>query len=469
MVMNIQDLTPASPLSRSAVELAEDLRKRRISSRELTTASLERIAECSELGAFLSVDADIALAQADAADQQIAAADGPDLLPLLIGMPTAHKDLVNAEGFTTTHGSLAVPHIVAEEDDPVVAATRAAGAVTVGKTQVPEFGIAGYSQNLVGAPSRNPLDPTRTSGGSSGGSAAAVASRMVPAVIASDAGGSIRIPAAACGLYGLKPGRNVTPADAWRGETDEFGIPTMGSYGPIAHDAADTALFYDALMGWQDRRAQTAVAQAESVTGRTIGVSLETPFTGWIDGFVSDDARQAVARAAERLESLGHTVVESDIRYTKYDDRFHKVWAAALGAMQFLPGYEEKLGSLAGMFRRKALSTPPEELMQAVHDVIAFGQNAQQQWAQYDYVLTPTMAIAPPRNEDFWAGSPEDDFKLQCEWVPHTSMVNVVGVPALSAPTFTNADGLSFGAHLIGKAGDEIELLQLAKQLEGLG
>ncbi|WP_309478041.1 amidase family protein [Leucobacter luti] len=158
---------------------------------------------------------------------------------------------------------------------------RAAGAISLGKTQVPEFGLTGYSENLIAPPARNPLDPERTAGGSSGGSAAAVAAGMLALAPASDGGGSIRIPALACGLIGLKPGLGAIPADMQRGPHDEFGAPRLTVTGPLARSAADAALLFDAMRAEPGDPAEPAVAavqRADALTGLRIGVSATSPF-----------------------------------------------------------------------------------------------------------------------------------------------------------------------------------------------
>ncbi|MGD9607287.1 MAG: amidase [Leucobacter sp.] len=426
------------------------------------------------LGSFVSLNRELALAEADAADARIAATPRPERhgLPPLLGLPTAHKDLVDQRGHVTTHGSWAVPHLVAEHDEPITAAVRAAGAVSIGKTQVPEFGIAGYSENELAPPARNPHDPALTAGGSSGGTAAAIASGVIPAAIASDAGGSIRIPAAACGLIGLKPGRGVVPADALRGPLDEAGAPRMGVSGPIARSARDAALLYDALLVGAGSPALRAVQRAEDLRGLRIGVSLASPFEGWVDIRFDPEARAALDAGVEALASLGHAVEETRFAYDpRYPEAFTTVWTAALARVPFEPAAEQRLGALARMFLERARATPAEALAEAVEALHAFAAGAVQQWGSYDAVLTPALAFPPPRVGAFRELGPEGDYRLQCQWAPQTSMVNVTGMPAVAVPvrrtpaTAGHPDGLPMGVQLIGRAGDEIRLLQLAEQL----
>ena len=451
----------------AAFELREKLRRREVSARELAGAALERIAAREDIGAFVSVDAELALADADRADARIhAAARQHAALPPLIGLPTAHKDLVAVRGFVTTHGSRAVPHVRAEADDPIAAAVRTAGAITLGKTQVPEFGIAAYSENLVAAPAANPYDVTRTAGGSSGGTAAAVAAGLIPAAIGSDAGGSIRIPAAACGLVGLKPGRGIVPADARRGVTDPAGAPALAVSGPIARTARDAALFFDAVSGAPGEPTLTAVFRAEEVRGLRIGISFASPFAEWIDISFAPEAHAAVDAAAAALEAYGHHVETAAIHYPPhYPEYFTTVWTAALGRIEFANNASTRLGALAQMFLERARRTPASALGAAVDGLRAFAASATRQWAPFDVVLTPALATLPPELGAFTALGPEGDYRLQCQWAPQTSMVNVSGLPAVTVPTFWTDAGMPMGVQLIGHRCAERQLLQLAEQL----
>lgn len=493
-----------SALARSALTLRDMLRRGEISSRELVRAALEQAAATRDLGALISVNERLALDEADAADRRIAAAHGAkhrdaesqvtESLPPLLGLPTVHKDLVAVRGTITTHGSLAVPHLIATEDDPIAAAVRAAGAVSIGKTQVPEFGIAGYSENSVAPPARNPYDPDRTAGGSSGGTAAAIAAGVIPGAIASDAGGSIRIPAAACGLVGLKPGRGVVPADrAAHGiatgadgmaALDEAGAPRMGVSGPIARTALDAALFFDAIhpLGVDTARRppgpQQPATAADAVRrvlddstrlrGLRVGVSLASPFEGWAEIRFDEAALAALDAAAAALTNASHSVEEAAFDYDAgYPEAFTTVWSSALTRIPLAAGAEGMLGELARMFLERARATPAGRLAESAAVLRAFAAGAARQWGEYDVVLTPALARAAPRIGEFWSLGPEGDYRLQCEWAPQTSMVNVAGMPAIVVPVGTPPGipgALPRGVQLIGRAGDESLLLQLAAQ-----
>lgn len=459
-----------------AVGLRDALRRGEVSARELVGAALGLAEAHAGLGAFVSLNPELALREAAAVDARIAATPRDERadLPPLIGLPTAHKDLVDQRGHLTTHGSAAVPHVIARNDGPVVQAVRAAGAVSIGKTQVPEFGIAGYSENEIAAPARNPFDPALTAGGSSGGTAAAIAAGVIPAAIGSDAGGSIRIPSAACGLIGLKPGRGVVPADIPRTSGDprgsrlfdENGAPRMGVSGPMARTARDAAMLFDAILARHDEPALEAVHRAEELRGLRIGVSFASPFESWVPIRFSAEAFAALNTAVASLEAHGHSVEEARIDYDpRYPEIFTTVWTSALARIGFAAGAEQRLGTLAAMFLDRARGTAPARLAESAAALRRFAGDVGRQWARYDAVLTPALAFAPPSVGAFRERGSEGDYRLQCEWAPQTSMVNVAGLPAVTAPTRRTVAGLPMGVQLIGRAGGELRLLQLAKQL----
>lgn len=461
----------------SALELRDQLRRGEVTAREAAEHFLARMQDRADLGAFITVTAEEALAEADGADQKRAdrkRAHGQRAgvrraeprLPPLHGMPVAYKDLVDVTGAPTTQGSAAVPHTTATEDDAGVATLRAAGALSLGKTQVPEFGLTGYSENLIAAPARNPLDPARTAGGSSGGSAAAVAAGLLPFAPGSDGGGSIRIPALACGLIGLKSGLGTVPTDPPCGSVDAFGAPRLTVSGPLARNAADAAVLFDAQTRRLDEPALAAVMTADRLTELRIGVSGASPFDPVHSVALSPEAAQAFALAAERLSERGHRVDEAHVVYDpRYPDAFTTGWTAGLSLLDLTAEAEERLAPLTRAFRERALSRSEAAHRGAAAQLHEFAADVRAQWGAYDAVLTPGLTALPPSVGAFLALGPDDDYRLQCEWAPFTSMVNVSGLPAVAVPMLALPSGLSMGVQLIGRFGSEDRLLQLAAQL----
>lgn len=451
----------------TAVEQVSSLRQGELSSRELTEHYLERIHALNpSLGAFITVTEDAALAEADAADRRKAARDD---LPMLHGLPLAHKDLADVVGVVTTHGSAALQHAVAATDSPLVSVLRRAGAISVGKTQVPEFGLSCYSENLIAPPSRNPLDPALSSGGSSGGSAAAVAAGMIPLAPGTDGGGSVRIPAAATGLIGLKPNRGRVPSGSGQSDLGQFVVA-----GPLARTTADAALLLDAMVNEPNFHATSAAAHGPFLDAALradgtfrIGVSTVSPFAPAFPIELDDDARTAFDAGIRALGAVGHDVVEADIHYDpRYHDAFQSVWTAGLAVARIPAAREKDLTPLARTLRRRAQGRSAADLAAAVDILRQFEQDTIEQYSAFDLIATPALGMAPRPIGWYTDADADTDYMRQCQYSPYTSMVNVCGLPAISVPVFTAPSGLSMSIQLIGRPSAEADLLTVSAQLE---
>lgn len=471
----------------SAVQLRDALRCGELPARQAARHFLDRIlAENPQLGAFITVTAEQGMLDAVAADDLYARSvrDGAGLPPLH-GVPVAFKDLTDVAGVITTHGSAALEHKAALLDGALAAKLKGAGVISLGKTQVPEFGLTAYSENRIAPPSRNPYAPSRSSGGSSGGSAAAVAARLVPFAPGSDGGGSVRIPAAACGLVGLKPGRGLVPAGENTGDPARLVVT-----GPLARSAADAALMLDALVpaGPQGTSGGSAPGYLEHAARAPrklrVGVSLDSPWQT-IFPFTPDRAAlDALDVGIRLLEAAGHETSEAAIRYdNRYPDAFTTAWTAAVGNARILPQREALLTPLTRTFRRRAQQRSPARLNESLLFLRQFQRDTNAQYAGWDLILTPALAQTPrpvgwftgaahgdgywPAAE--WAGDADGDYRKQCEYAPWSSMVNVCGLPAITIPVHWTGgaagSGLPMGIQLIGPMGSETLLLQLAAQL----
>ena len=465
---------PARLLDRSAVELRDALAARELSAREAVQAALDAAHAHAHLGSFVLLDPDRALDRAEALDAEAArGGSGPGGgLASLHGMPTAFKDLTDVAGWPTRRGSaLLADAPAAVEHDPLVARLAAAGTVAIGKTAVPEFGLDSYSESLVAPPARNPLDPSRTPGGSSGGTAAAVAAGVLPFAPGSDGGGSIRIPAAACGLVGLKPGRGTLPSDT---RPDTVRNLTVG--GPLAHTAEDAALLFDVLAGTEGfpgraledvRRTVARIRAGDAPEALRIGVTTASPFSPAVEVTLARPALSALTRAAAALEAGGHAVEDLRPRYGEdYHRDFRTAWTAGLLEVPLPADAEHLLGDVAGTLLRSARAGGPEEVAAAVARLEEWARGMRAQFAAVDVVLTPVLATAPPPVGHFLAMDAEANYAAQCAFTPYTSMVNVMGLPAVSVPVLTDEDGLSWSTQLIGRPGTEGPLLTLAAHLE---
>ncbi|GAA1347691.1 amidase [Arthrobacter koreensis] len=451
----------------SALALRDALARGEVSAREATEYFLGRIEALNpELGSFITVTADAALAEARQADDALAAGRPPGILH---GMPLAHKDLTDVAGVPTTMGSAAVPPVPAGADGPLPAVLRAAGAISLGKTQVPEFGLSSYSENLVAPPARNPLDPALSPGGSSGGSAAAVAARMLPFAPGTDGGGSVRIPAAATGLVGLKPNRGRVPSGGGQRDLGQFVVA-----GPLARTAADAALLLDAMVAEPNHHATSAPPAAGSflqaalrAEGRfRIGVSTRSPFESRLDIALDPAAVLALEAGIVALTGAGHDVSEADVHYDeRYPEAFELVWTAPLANIPLPPEGEQHLTPLTAGMRRRSLQRSAADLAGAIDVLRGFEEETISQFAAWDMILTPTVAMTPRPIGWYWSGDAAEDYALQCQYSPFTSMVNVCGLPAVTIPVYVTAEGLSMGVQLIGQPGAEADLLAVAAQL----
>lgn len=453
---------------RTAVELRDLLAAGDVSAREAAEHFLARIEEHNpRLGSFITVTAERALHDADAADAAAvhARATGVDLPPLH-GMPLAYKDLWDVEGVATSFGSAAVPHAPAAADSPLVSRLRADGAISLGKTQIPEFGLNCYSENLIAAPARNPLDPSLSPGGSSGGSAAAVAAGLLPVAPGNDGGGSVRIPASACGLLGLKPGLGTVPADLANGRVDRFGAPRFVVSGPLARTAEDAGLLMDSLTGTTGYL--EAARRAEPAGGRPlrIGLTRASPFEGRYPIALDPAAETALQAGIALLEAAGHRVETADIRYdNRYPDAFQTIWTAGLAEAGLPDEAAPALMDLARTFRARAIARPDGQKRAAAVVLQKIAEDCRAQWGRYDAVLTPAMAQTPRPIGWFTEHGADVDYELQCRYTPYTSVVNVAGTPAVTVPTWRTGAGLSMGIQLTGANGSERDLLALAAQL----
>ena len=459
----------------SAVQLRNLLGSGTVSAADAATHFLARIGQQNpRLGAFITVTGDQAMEQARAADAWYSRAVDSDL-PLLHGMPLAFKDLTDVAGVVTTHGSAALEHKPAPSDAPLVSLFKDAGVITLGKTQVPEFGLTAYSENRIAPPSRNPHAPSRSSGGSSGGSAAAVAAGLLPFAPGTDGGGSVRIPAAACGLVGLKPGRGLVLAGESAGDPARLVVP-----GPLARSAEDAALMMDALAPGNGY----LQALRQEPSRLRIGVTLDSPWSGTFPFAPEAEAFDALRAGIALLEHAGHVLGEAAIRYdNRYPDAFTTAWTAGVGAARISPTREALLAPLTRTFRRRAQQRSPAKLAEALAFLRQFQQDTVTQYGQWDLMLMPALAQTPRPVGWFtgtghgserwpaaqWPGDADGDYRKQCEFAPWSSMVNVCGLPAVTIPVHwtggTTGSGLPMGIQLVGPMGSEALLLQVAHQL----
>lgn len=452
-----------------ALELAHMVRSGECSARELVEASLRRIEEINpRINAFVEIDDERALATAD----QIRPGDDRPFA----GVPIAVKDNRPVQGLRWSFGCKLMAEHVAVYDHSLVRRLREAGFVIVGTTTMPEYGILPTSEARIFGPTHNPWDPARTPGGSSGGSAAAVASGMLPIAHGNDGGGSIRIPAACCGLVGLKPQRGRVSS------APELGDSMLVADGVLTRTVSDTAAALDVLAGYEVGDATWApspgepfarAAAREPEPMRIAFTSLPpTP-----DATVDPACTRAVLDAAELLRSLGHEVEEVDPPWQieGLTELFGSVFCVHIAL---------SIAFSASVARREASAGEMEPLSWAVYSMVqglgaveglaattqlqAFARGLIGFLDPYDALLTPALAERPlPLGTlDAFAERPMQTFTRSGLFTPFTPVFNATGQPGISLPLYQGQDGLPLGVQLVGRPAEEATLLALGSQVE---
>ncbi|KZM76327.1 amidase [Cellulosimicrobium sp. I38E] len=476
--MSVTDL-----LDLDATALAHALRTGDTSPTEVLDATLDAAGGVgADVGAFTVLTADLARTQALAAESALVAArragsavEGPtpgrpDGLPPFLGVPCPIKDLTMVEGAPIRAGSAAIDPFPAPYDDGVVTLLRAAGTVMIGKTTTPELGLPCYTEPDVGPTARTPWDLKRSAGGSSGGAAAAVAARVVPVAHGSDGGGSLRIPASACGLVGLKPSRGLVSPGPYG--VDGAGLAT---HGVLTRSVRDAAAFLDVLARpWPGDTFTARLATARGGRRLRVGLLLEPVIAA--DAPVHPACADAARATAALLAGLGHDVVEIPPPFgAERWDAFAALWS--VGALQapVPPDREHLLVPLTRWLRERGRGVSGLAYATALGGVQQLTREVAAAWAGIDVVLSPTLAQPPAlvgsqRIDD----DPAADFAAQTAFTPWTSVWNLTGRPAISLPLgevrVTDPDGTSaivpVGVMLGADHGDDALLLDLAARLE---
>lgn len=452
-----------------AVAVARTIREGHASAVEVARAHLERAQRLGDrVGAFARLTPELALAQAAAVDERVAR--GIVAAPLL-GVPCPIKDLNPVAGVGFEAGSAAMAGNVASADDDVVGWFSAAGTVMLGKSAVPEFGLPCYTEPEGAPPARTPWDLTRSAGGSSGGAAAAVATGLAPIAHGSDAGGSIRIPASACGLVGLKASRGRISVGRWRDPG-----PGLGTDGVLSRTVTDTAIALDVLSGhyrgetyWVPPPA-TTFADAVQRTPRRLRIGvLVRPAIAEAD--VHPSCVAAVDAAADLLRTLGHDVEGAPTPFEVGRwQAFEALWAVGSASIPLPAQAEPALRPLTRWLRENGRAASGVAYAAAAAAVQRLTVDVALAWDGFDVILTPTLAQPPSlvgglRND----ADPAADFAAQTRFTPWTSVYNLTGRPAISLPLHAADVGgrrLPIGVMLGGRFGAEEVLLSLSAQLE---
>ncbi len=451
---------------RTAAELAHLLRSRMVSSREITEAALDRIEAVEPtLNCFITLMPEAALAQADAADAELA--DGRDRGPWH-GMPVGLKDLLYTKGVRTTAGSAAMGDFVPTFDATVVTKLRDAGAVFLGKQNMHEFANGITNENLTFGASRNPWDPDHIPGGSSGGSAAAVAAGAGVAALGSDTGGSIRIPASCCGIVGLMP---------TYGRVSRHGVVplswSLDHVGPIARSVADAASLLEAIAGYDPRDGSSDprsmpglldTEEPESLRGLRVAIPRNY-FFDRVDAEVAD----AVGRAAGILTDLGATLVDVAVPHVELSPAVQYAVAipeAFAWHRRLLVRAGDRYAPRIRLVLESGAAVSAADYLDAQRLRVLIRQGLVGALAKADVLLAPTIPVPPPSigTQTVRAAWGEEDV-LGC-LLRLTCPVDLSGQPAISVPCGFSASGLPVGMQLIGRPFEERRLCRVAHAYE---
>jgi amidase len=450
----------------TAREMAAAVRSRWISARELLDLHLARIAERNpELNAIVSLDEERARAGAAAADQHLAS--GAPLGPLH-GLPHAFKDTHDVAGWRTTYGSRLFADHVPDTDALVVERIRRAGVVVLGKTNVPEFAAGSHTFNPIFGTTRNPADPSRSAGGSSGGAAAALAAGMVPLADGSDMGGSLRNPASFCGVVGLRPSLGRVPS--W--PTDNLWETTSVS-GPMARTVGDVALLLSVLAG-PDPRVPTALGDPGSAFAPPITGSLAGLRVAWspdLGGMLEVDAEvtEVVEHAGRAFAGAGARVFGAHPDLRLADDTFRtlRAWSfwARFGSLlterpeAFKPSLADNI--------RSGRSLTGADVARAHAQRTALAETMREFFGRYDVLLMPVSQVPPfPADQEYPTAINGRPMETYLDWMRSAYMITVTGCPAISVPAGTTPSGLPVGLQIVAPHGADRFLLEVAAAFE---
>jgi aspartyl-tRNA(Asn)/glutamyl-tRNA(Gln) amidotransferase subunit A len=444
----------------SAEQLGRAYRARELSPVEVTRATLERIERLNpRLRAFLLVDADGALRAAEAAERALADGDaGP-----LTGVPVSIKDLLDVQGLVTTSGSLVYRHHVAERDSIVTERLRRAGAVILGKTNTPEFGVVAITENRLGGPCRNPWNTDRTPGGSSGGAAAAAAAGLGPLHVGTDGGGSVRIPAAMCGVFGFK----ATYGRVAR--SGMSGMPLFSHTGPITRTVADAALMLDAIAG-PDERDVTSLEEPPAAFRAGLDAPLPRLRAAWWpqpwDRPADPELLGIVERAARSLPDLGIVVADAHPNLEDWSPIFRPLMVVDeyTVSRELLESHAGELAPYTRITLEAGRDTPVYRYSEALRGLERFRAHMRRFFQTYDLLLTPVTATpAFPIDRPVETAA---DLGGILPSTPYTAAFNLTGQPAAAVPCGFTADGLPVALQVVGRHGDDLTVLRLCAAFE---
>ena len=456
---------------RPATELARSMAAREVSAAEVMDAHLARIEEVNPtLNAIVTLLPEMARRGAEAADAAITR--GETLGPLH-GLPVAHKDLTWTRGVRTTFGCRAFEHFVPDEDALIVERLRAAGAITIGKTNTPELGAGSQTFNAVFGATHNPYDTTKTCGGSSGGAAVALAAGMVPLADGSDLGGSLRNPASFCNVVGFRPSPGRVPI--WPNQAAWF---PLGVQGPMARTVTDVALMLSAIAG-PDARAPISLAEPGTIFGLPLDRDVAGTRVAWsrdlgglpVDARVTavvDSGRATFERAGCAVEDA-----EPDMRGAADVFRVWRAWYFELCYGALLDEHRDVLKDTVVWNIEEGRRLTGPRLGQAARDWTTLLDRVRRFLERYDFLVLPVSQVPPfDIDQPYVTEINGVEMETYLDWMSSCACISVLGLPAISVPCGFTDDGLPVGVQIVGRQHDDLGVLRLAyafEQLNGAG
>lgn len=453
-----------------ATELRELIGNRQVSPVEITQLYLDRIDRLDpQLNSYLTVTSDIALEAARRAEQAVT--EGEDLGPLH-GVPISIKDLQMTKGVRSTGGSLAYRDRVPEADSAVVERVLGAGAVMLGKTNTPEFGLLGANENRLGDPCRNPWNPGRTSGGSSGGAGASVVAGLTSLATGGDGGGSIRIPASFNGIYGIKPTQGRV--SSYSGMDAPPAANYTSQQGPMSRTVRDSALLLQVMAGYDPRDSGSLRAPVPDFLAAA-DRGIEGLRVGWSPdyGYATVDPQVASIseRAANVFAELGCEVEQANLKLEGAFDTWFTLFSsnAYLTQGHLLDDPDDPLTWYARWAIEAGSRVTGAEYASAVGARDRMAHQFGDVFEKYDVLLSPTMAVTAFSTEAYPEKIDGQDPYPAPAWgfLPFTHPINTIGHAAASVPCGFDSDGMPVGLHIVGRHGDEETVIAASAAFEG--
>jgi len=450
----------------SACDMKDAIIRQELTSQEITETIIERIEKINPIiNAYCTPTFETAREMAKIADQAV---KNGEKLGLLHGIPTSIKDLFLTKGIRTTFGSMIYEHNVPENDDVVVKRLKKAGIVLLGKTNTPEFGFAGVTHNFVFGKSRNPWNIDRIPGGSTGGGAAAVASGLGPLALGNDGGGSVRIPASCCGVFGHKTSFGRVPVYP----RIELHAESYVHVGPIVRYVRDAALMLDAIKGPHDgdrySLPEEKINYSDSVSEKPdklkIGYSLDLGYAKVID----PDVEKNVINSAEKFEELGWTVEKANFKMRKPEVPFYTLYTAdyAFDLKSKLNEWREKIDPELIKMVNAGSGYSAFDIMKAMSQRTKIYETFYKFFKNFDILITPTIAIPPFELGIMFPPKINGKNVSPTAWMPFSFPFNLTGHPAASIPCGWSSGGLPTGMQIVGNRFNDLLVLQVSQAFE---